>query len=143
MIWPHPRIQGPCPSPPTTTEGREKSTGYEVDLVKHKTDMCLCYFLFPSALNFDASTGAGIKRKKKNGLGLAFAFMLASARFHDMRCFTCTYAYVRACVASENKLFFFFYAGTHARPALLKVSAYYHTCASACVASETGLFTCL
>ena len=36
---------------------------------------------------FDASTGAGIKRKKKK---IAF---------------TCTYAYVRTCVASENKAF--------------------------------------
>ena len=31
--------------------------------------------------------------------------MLTSARFHDMCCFTCTYAYVRACVTSENKAF--------------------------------------
>mgnify|MGYP000191090595 FL=1 len=31
--------------------------------------------------------------------------MLPSARFHDMCCFTCTYAYVRACVTSENKAF--------------------------------------
>ena len=66
-------------------------------------------------------------------------YMLSSARFHDMRCFTCTYAYVCACVASENKLVF--YAGTHARPALLKVNTSCYTCASACVASETGLFT--
>ena len=56
---------------------------------------------------FDGSTAAaGIRKKKqKFALGLALALMLTSARFHDMRCFTCTYAYVRACVASENKAF--------------------------------------
>ena len=52
--------------------------------------------------------GAGIKRKKKRiALGLALAFMLASACFKEISCFTCTYAYVRACVASKNKLVFF------------------------------------
>ena len=50
--------------------------------------------------------GTGIKRKKKKiAHGLALAVMLMSACFHDMHCFTCTYAYVRACVASENKAF--------------------------------------
>ena len=45
------------------------------------------------------------KEKEKNSLGLALAFMLTSARFHDMCCFTCTYAYVRVPVTSENKTF--------------------------------------
>ena len=144
-IWPPPRIQGLSPSPPTTTEGRERSTGYEVDLVRHKTDMCFCYFLFPCAL-FRRKHGCRYKEKEKR---IALAFMLELARFHDLRYFTCTYAYVRACVASKNKLvfffffffFFFFYASTHARPALIKVSASCYTCASACVASVTWLFT--
>ena len=92
------------PSRPTTTEGRERTTGYEVDLVRHKTDMCLCYFLFPCAL-FRRKHGCRNKEKEKRiALGLAFAFMLASARFHDMRCSTSTYAYARACAASKNKL---------------------------------------
>ena len=105
-IWPQPRIQGLSPSPLTTTEGRERSTGYEVDLVRHKTDMWLSYFLFPCAL-FRRKHGCRYKEKQKRiTLGLALAFMLASARFHNMRCFTCTYAYVRACVTSENKLVF-------------------------------------
>ena len=46
------------------------------------------------------------EKQKRIALGLALAFMLASAHFHDMRCFTCTYAYVHACVASKNKLVF-------------------------------------
>lgn len=29
------RTQGLYPSPPTTTEGRERNTGYEVDLARH------------------------------------------------------------------------------------------------------------
>ena len=31
--------------------------------------------------------------------------MLTLARFHDMHCFTCAYAYVCACVTNENKAF--------------------------------------
>ena len=54
---------------------------------------------------FDTRTGAGIKRKKKNALGLALSFMLTQARFYDMCCFTCTYAYVRAPVTCEDKTF--------------------------------------
>ena len=53
------------------------------------------------------STQAGCMYKEKektNALGLALVFMLTS-RFHDTCCFTCTYAYVRACVTSENKAF--------------------------------------
>ena len=41
------------------------------------------------------STQAGCmykEKEKNNALGLALAFMLTSARFHDMCCFTCTYA---------------------------------------------------
>ena len=107
-VWPSPRIQGLSPSPPTTTGGRERSTGYEVDLVRHKTDMFLCYFPFPCTL-FRGKHGCRYKEKEKRiALALALAFMLASARFHDMHRFTCTYAYVRACVASKNKLVFFF-----------------------------------
>jgi len=37
--------------------------------------------------------------------GLALAFMLTSARIHDICCFTCTDPYVRTCVTSENKAF--------------------------------------
>ena len=53
---------------------------------------------------FDASMGAaaGIKRKKKNALGLALAFIFTLACFHDMCCFTCAYTFVRACVTNEN-----------------------------------------
>ena len=47
--------------------------------------------------------------------------MLSSARFHDMCCFTCTYAYVRACVTSENKGFLL--VPMSARPALFKARA--------------------
>lgn len=36
--------------------------------------------------SFEASTGAGIKRKKKNALGLALALKLTTGRFQDMRC---------------------------------------------------------
>ena len=98
--------------------------------------MCLCYFLFPCAL-FRHKHGCRYKEKEKRiALALALAFMLASARFHDMRCFTCTYAYVRACVASKKQASIF-YAGTHAQPALIKVSASCYDCASACVASVT------
>ena len=67
--------------------------------------MCLCYFLFPCAL-FQSKHGHRHKEKKKKiAHGLALAVMLMSACFHDMGCFTCTYAYVRACIASENKAF--------------------------------------
>ena len=61
------------------------------------------------------------EKEKNNALGLALAFMLTSARFHDMCCFTCTYAYVRACVTSEKQGF---YASTHAWQALSKVRAW-------------------
>ena len=54
-------------------------------------------------------------------LRLALAYMLSSARFHDMCCFTCTYAYVRACVTSENKGFML--VPMSAQPALLKMRA--------------------
>ena len=38
-------------------------------------------------------------------LSLALAVMLTLARFPDMHCFTCAYAYVCACVTNENKAF--------------------------------------
>ena len=67
--------------------------------------MCLCYFLFSCAL-LRCKHGCRYKEKeKKIALSLALAVMLTLARFHDMHCFTCAYAYVRACVASENKAF--------------------------------------
>ena len=61
--------------------------------------------LLSVSVYFNASADAGVKRKKKNALGLALAFMLTSACFHVMCCFSCAYAYVRACVTSENKAF--------------------------------------
>ena len=68
-----------------------------------------CHFIFCATFcflvhYFDASMGAaaGIKRKQKKVLGLALAFILTLARFHDMCCFTCTYTFVRACVTNEN-----------------------------------------
>ena len=67
---------------------------------------CACASFCFHVHYFDASTGAGIKRKKKKiALSLVLAVMLTLDRFHDMHCFTCAYAYVRACVASENKAF--------------------------------------
>ena len=64
--------------------------------------------MLPSVSVRIISTLAGCmykEKEKNNALGLALAFMLTSACFHDMCCFTCTYAYVRACVTSENKAF--------------------------------------
>ena len=67
--------------------------------------MCLCYFLFPCALLRCKHGHENKEKEKKIALGLALAVMLTLARFHDMHCFTCTHAYVRACVSSENKAF--------------------------------------
>ena len=67
---------------------------------------CACATFCFHVHYFDASTGTRINRKKKKiALGLALAVMLTLARFHDMYCFTCTHAYIRACVTSENKAF--------------------------------------
>ena len=97
--------------------GKGGNSGYEVHLARHWTDTCLCYFLFPSALS-RRKHGRRYKEKEKNALGVALAFMLSSARFRDMCCFTCTYAYVCACV---NKAFML--VSMNARITLLKVRA--------------------
>ena len=57
--------------------------------------------LFVSMRNISTQGRAQVQREGKNAL----AFKLTTARFDDMLCFTSTYAYVRVCVASENKAF--------------------------------------
>ena len=65
-------------------KGREKNCWYEVNLVR------LCATLFPNALSRRKPGRRFWKVGFKNVLRLTLAYMLSSARFHDMCCFTCT-----------------------------------------------------
>ena len=82
---------------------------------------------------FDESKGAGIKRSLSLALCLRWLVFITCAVLGTLM------LTFRAWVASENKVGF--YASTHTRPALLKVRASCCSCASGCVADETGLFT--
>ena len=72
-----------------------------------QTRACMCYFLCALFHSFEASTGAGIKRKKKKCAwpsACLYAFDGSFSR-HALFIFTYTYAYVRGCAISEYKAF--------------------------------------
>ena len=80
-----------------------------------------------------------LRERKKNALGLALAFMLSTGRFQDMRCLflpTLMLTFVVVQLVNTKLL-----CQNQCPPAPSKVTASFSTCASACVASETVLFT--
>ena len=135
VILPHSSTQGLSPFPLKTTEGRERNAGYEVGLARQTRACATFCFQVP---HFDASTGAGIKRKKtKICLPLCFRrLVFTCAVLPALVCLI----YVRLCVTSKNKAFLCWYP---CRACAYKGDCFWlhYSCASVCVASETGLFT--